>query len=55
MHQIGDVFTTLTRSNFAVDALLEPEPVDGVSGIHTSTLVEWVPPTLVVRARKLGI
>jgi len=55
VHQIGDVFTTLTRSNFAVDALLEPEPVDGVSGIHTSTLVEWVPPTLVVRARKLGI
>lgn len=55
VHQIGDVFTTLSRSNFAVDALFEPEPLSGASSIHTSTLTEWVPPTLVVRARKLGI
>ncbi len=55
VHQIGDVFTTLSRSNFQVDALLEPEPVGDGAAIHTSTLVEWVPPTVVVRARKLGI
>ncbi len=55
VHQIGDVFTTLTRSNFHVDALIEAEPVEGARSIHTSTLNEWVPPTLVVRARKLGI
>lgn len=55
VHQIGDVFTTLCRSNFEIDALIEPEPVEGRRSIHTSTLNEWVPPTLVVRARKLGI
>lgn len=55
VHQIGDLFTTLSRSNFDVDALIEPEPLDGRRSIHTSTLNEWVPPTLVVRARKLGI
>lgn len=55
VHQIGDVFTTLARSNFEVDVLIEPDPLDDASGIHTSGLVDWVPPTLVVRARKLGI
>jgi len=55
VHQIGDVFTTLSRSNFQVDALIEPQPLEHASGIHTSALVDWVPPTLVVRARKLGI
>jgi SAM-dependent methyltransferase len=55
VHQIGDVFTTLTRANFQVDALLEPEPLPDVQSIHSSTLAEWVPSTFVVRARKLGI
>ena len=55
VHQIGDVFTTLTRSNFRVDALLEPAPEPDRHGIHSSRLSDWVPSTLVVRGRKLGI
>ncbi len=55
VHQIGDVFTTLTRSNFRVDALTEPAPDPDRHSIHHSTLADWVPSTVVVRARKLGI
>jgi SAM-dependent methyltransferase len=57
VHQIGEVFTTLTRSNYRVDALLEPlpEPSPAPAPIHASPLSAWVPPTVVVRARKLGI
>lgn len=55
VHQVAEVFTTLSRSNFQVDALLEPEPRLETAHIHYSAIEEWVPPTLVVRARKLGI
>lgn len=55
VHQIGDVFTTLSRSNFQVDVLVEPEPVAEPASIHASALLDWVPSTFVVRARKLGI
>lgn len=55
VHQIGDVFTTLTRSNFRVDALLEPRAEGTTRGPHSSPLDDWVPSTLLVRARKLGI
>lgn len=55
VHQVGDVFTTLTRSNFRVDALLEPAPEPDRHGIHSSPLADWVPSTLIVRGRKLGI
>lgn len=41
-HRVSEVFTQLTRSNFRVDTLLEPEGPDGV------------PSMLVVRARKVG-
>lgn len=55
VHQIGDVFTTLSRSNFRVDALLEPRAEGTARGPHSSPLDDWVPSTLIVRARKLGI
>ena len=42
---IAELFTSLTRANFRVDTVLEPEPLRGAS---------WVPPTLIVRARKVG-
>jgi SAM-dependent methyltransferase len=48
-HQIGDVVTTLWRSNFRVDTLLEPRPPAGGEPIG-----EWVPTCLVIRARKQG-
>lgn len=54
VHQIGDVFTTLMRSNFRLDALVEPEAEPNRTSIHTSPLRDWVPSTLIVRARKEG-
>lgn len=54
VHQIGDVFTTLLRANFRVDALVEPPAEPDRSSIHSSPLRDWVPSTLVVRARKEG-
>ncbi len=54
VHQIGDVFTTLLRSNFRVDALVEPPATEGRSSVHSSPLRDWVPSTLIVRARKVG-
>jgi SAM-dependent methyltransferase len=48
-HQIGDVVTTLWRSNFRVDTVLEPRPVPGGPPIG-----EWVPTCLIIRARKQG-
>lgn len=41
---VADVFTSLTRTSFGVDVLLEPVPAPGAR----------VPTTLVVRGRKLG-
>lgn len=54
VHQVGDVFTTLVRSNFRVDALVEPAAPEGRSSVHSSSLRDWVPSTLVIRARKVG-
>lgn len=54
VHQIGDVVTTLVRSNFRVDALVEPPTEPGRESAHSSHLADWVPTTLVVRARKEG-
>lgn len=55
LHQVGDVFTTLHRSNFRVDALVEPRAEPDRRSVHTSPLADWVPQTLVVRARKEGV
>jgi len=54
VHQIGDVFTTLIRSNFRVDAVAEPAPESDRRSIHSSPLGDWVPSTVIVRARKEG-
>jgi len=43
---LSDVFMTLTRANFNVEVLAEPNAI-GAPGV--------VPPMLVVRARKLGV
>ncbi|MEL7209182.1 MAG: hypothetical protein AAGK32_13280, partial [Actinomycetota bacterium] len=51
-HGISEVFTSLGRAGFRVDALLEPEPEpdDPVTPSRS-----WAPPTLVMRARKEGV
>lgn len=51
-HQFGDLHTRLTRANFRIDVLLEPEAAP--HGAWTTPLTGWVPSTLVLRARKEG-
>lgn len=52
-HQFSDVHTSLTRANFRVDTVLEPE-TDPRSNWRTPS-TGWVPSTLIMRARKEGI
>ncbi len=54
VHQVSTVFTALQRANFRVDTLLEPSPSPQPVSAHRSRLDTWVPPTLVLRARKVG-
>lgn len=52
-HRITDVFTTLVRSNFRVDTLLEPPSIEPPEPIpHWTPLAEWLPTTVVFRGRK---
>ncbi len=52
---IGEVFTTLHRSSFGVDQLVEPTaPVGGHRSPHYADAMRLVPATLIVRARKQG-
>ena len=56
--QISSLFTTLHRSNFRVDVVAEPRPevpTEESTSPHRDAIHDWVPPTLVMRARKLGI
>lgn len=50
---VSELFTSLARANFRVDTVLEPEarPV----GPLWSEAMAWLPPTLILRARKEGI
>lgn len=50
VHTISDLFSGLSRANFRVDLLLEPEP-QRLRGARPP----WLPPTLIVRARKEGL
>jgi hypothetical protein len=50
------LFTSLTRTNFRVDQLLEPAArQDLVADGAWVEPMAWVPPTLVLRARKQGV
>ncbi|HYZ99871.1 MAG TPA: class I SAM-dependent methyltransferase [Acidimicrobiales bacterium] len=52
---LGGVFAGLTRANFRVDALAEPQPDRATCPEEDwSNIMRWVPPTLVVRARKVA-
>jgi ubiquinone/menaquinone biosynthesis C-methylase UbiE len=53
---ISTVFTALARTNFRVDHLLEPPARrDAVAPTDWVEAMAWVPPTLILRARKQGI
>jgi len=53
VRSVSELFIGLTRANFRVDTVLEPEPrpLDAL----WSEAMAWVPPTLILRARKEGI
>ncbi|MGQ0616192.1 MAG: class I SAM-dependent methyltransferase [Acidimicrobiia bacterium] len=53
---VAGLWSAFARANFRVDTLLEPEPVrSGARSRHWTNAQAWVPSTLVIRARKLGI
>lgn len=53
---ISTVFTSLARANFRVDHLLEPSADrDDTPDSAWDEAMAWVPPTLIVRARKQGV
>ncbi len=53
---VSGLFTRLTRANFRVDVLLEPEPEPGAPrSSHWAPAMGWLPSTVIMRARKLGI
>jgi SAM-dependent methyltransferase len=51
-HQFGDLHTSLTRANFRIDVLLEPEPDPRTQAFNPAA--GWLPTSLVIRARKIG-
>jgi hypothetical protein len=53
---ISQLFTSLSRANFRVDTVLEPEPsAHGPRSSGWSEAMAYLPATLIVRARKQGI
>ena len=53
---ISALFTSLGRANFRVDTVLEPEPSGrGPRSSRWNDAMTFLPATLIVRARKLGI
>ncbi len=55
-HTIAHLFTQLSRTNFRVDTLLEPEPdPQAVRSRLWNDTMRWVPSTLIIRAKKQGI
>lgn len=52
---IGELHTSLSRANFRVDTILEPEPAGGNRSPFWTDAMPWAPATLVIRARKEGI
>jgi SAM-dependent methyltransferase len=52
---LSGLFTSLGRANFRIDALAEPPADEVAAGPSWCEALRWVPPTLVVRARKQGL
>ncbi|MBN2622981.1 MAG: methyltransferase domain-containing protein [Acidimicrobiales bacterium] len=52
---LGALFASLNRAGFGVDVLLEPQAERAGAADAWSDAMRWVPPTLIVRARKLGV
>jgi 2-polyprenyl-3-methyl-5-hydroxy-6-metoxy-1,4-benzoquinol methylase len=55
-HTISDLFTSLLRANFRVDNVLEPEPAGtSIRSRYWAEAMRWIPSTLILRGKKLGI
>ena len=54
--EASDAFTAMHRAKFRLDGLLEPAAnASGPRSNQWNELMAWVPPTLILRARKEGI
>ncbi|HET9078848.1 MAG TPA: class I SAM-dependent methyltransferase [Acidimicrobiales bacterium] len=54
-HTFADLYMGLARASYKVDLVLEPEPIPGAPRSWAwRDSMEWVPRTLIVRARKEG-
>jgi SAM-dependent methyltransferase len=51
---LSSLFASLGRANFAVDGVAEPQVTQAEAGDSWCEAMRWVPPTLVIRARKQG-
>jgi SAM-dependent methyltransferase len=51
---LSGLLVSLGRAGFGIDAVLEPQPDRADAGEAWTDAMRWVPPTLIVRARKLG-
>lgn len=55
-HTVSDIYMGLLRSNYRVDAIIEPEPSPGgPKSQHWRETYKYVPRTLIIRARKEGM
>ncbi len=55
-YTVSSLFTSLLRANFRVDVIAEPEPpVRPARSAAWREVDQVVPPTLIMRARKLGV
>jgi SAM-dependent methyltransferase len=54
-HTFADLYMGLARTSYKVDLILEPEPTPGAPrSWFWRDAMEWIPKTLIVRARKEG-
>jgi SAM-dependent methyltransferase len=53
-HRIGDLVTSMARSNFRVDLVSEPRSSLSGESPYATPLAEWVPTTLIIRGRKIA-
>jgi ubiquinone/menaquinone biosynthesis C-methylase UbiE len=54
-HTFADLYMGLARASYRVDLILEPEPIAGAPrSWFWRDAMDWVPRTLIVRARKEG-
>ncbi len=54
-HTFADLYMGLARASYRVDLILEPEPVPGAPrSWFWHDAMDWVPRTIIVRARKEG-